>query len=1824
MAEDLDTILSPVPLTSLKEDLPPVQCRIWKGRDEYDTIELNAYPFDTLDTIKRMICNAYPDDPAFIPRFLFVGVPLNGDEPTMESLYHPMDYLWYANGETNPESTYQLVHPRKALAEPDLRFVDASGTWTSPTYVFRGRSTIEEVFLIPKGEMPVFHVFPLSMLVLGKTVMGEEEWNSHFAPYFFGVPVQGPYRATKEDLTFSKQIATFLSKREDGLEVLNRYLEEGVETPILSLTGIRQMILLWKKPVIGFEGSAHLFYELPVTRERPYLRLLPAEGDPITKLHVEGVLPIPSLEDPRILEGWGKEVSPSPGYDLCVVKYVHRPALSSSPPIYGTIHLLNDGTIKLLIQPPKQIKYLQPQTDFRNFTMRLEGVFDGLPQEVGDFEMKEASVIFSFTTEMRSAKFTKSRILARLPLFSFFFNEIKPLPNENPLISLRYKAVSQYASEGKVFSFITQYTASRSIDGEEVGEDLISALQEEFEVSEKEAKASIAKWHQEKGIFTVQVPEDGEYTESFHPGIDIHIHASHPTYVFHVNRMDGYASYRRIFTLLSLLFIEEDGYFNQNSDRGFSEAEEDMQEESMHQEEQSLRQSAIEELAGKPGRVRIMEEDLFNSDTEEPIAAKPAVSVRSKPADEELRAVNPKSWFIRKLQEIDPKLFDYKTEVEDDNGYSRMCTATDDRQPVIMTPDQYERMRAIYERDPIFWVEYPLEGTIEPIQPLGTEETMTVMRYGSDERTINYYFCPQYYCIFDEIMVRPVDFLAKTDREKKQKEKDTCPFCHGKLIKDKKRAVPGYTVLERRVKKDKFPKYIKFMADTTHPDKWALPCCFGMQATLRISDTRFDRLRTALQRQVIEEEENNDYESLVYHSEESREEYAVLLETIYRKYILEPNAQPDRGKFATAANPYDTFFRQNSTDSIVIRPSVQLKLRANAKGMLRLGIENTPTESLLGLIAPIIHRNTIQEVKDRILEVINPRIFLNSHFGNLVLEFYSPADVSAMPDVKQDLMQWANQHLGISVNSHTLYPLLRIYNAYHRFIAFIRDPTKRKDVRHLQPLLAEPGLFSKRGIQMIILEDHGDEAVTIACPIFGVSMDRNKKNDFVFVSRSMKTVGSTGNQYAHYEIYVHTLNRPAKGGELATHDSNLHWTNDSYDTWPPVIKERIEEYMTQCNSRYRSIYTSQQDVDSMAMIPLSKAVESASFVPEGIVKDTYNHIVGITFRSKPGSAQLVVLPVVDDGIISISTSFHIKNIYLDWEDIKAAPVDILVQYYRNKLEPLFSLYPGYRVKSIARHSLEKRIVAVQLQNGIYIPASDPKKEEDMMALGLPMVSVTQLEWDLNKKITGQPSVINSSDWEMMKENLVKNNGCGVDSELVRVSTYTEWKEWYQQFRMMVSNWIESPQAGSSVRKGIEDIIFHPDLPEYEKRKRLYLFLSSELLTWFYPDPNEWDKGAATFLRKDCRLIDRPDACSGSCYWKEEEGKCLLHVPDQIAIREDQGFVSTSELFTKRVIDELVRFPVRRKQLLSKGEISAISGTVQPIRQGDQYIIPESSPTWTNLLRMEWAKQIPEEVQYYEEMSREEEKQEQPEATLPPALQELLGDTTFTLQVSDHMDPSSPLLPLTSILGVTMEQLGLPEDAPILTKGSLIQYVKRMLKPIGLINLTGQTIEGIQPIQFVKPKKGEFITMILLVLLPDQVGVLLEEGSVDVEIASFPPVLRSRWEEAGEIDIVRKPDLAKPAAKPVLAKPVLAKPVLASMAPSTKPSLAKTAPMVAIENEESIDESIASSIAPSIAPSIERNGRMVRAAKPSLARPSLARPSLVRPSLASTKIEEESL
>jgi hypothetical protein len=1813
---DIDQILYPTVLTSLREDVPPVQCIVWKGVEEYESITFDkVYPFDTIDDIKRLICAHYANDPAFIPRFTFVGIPLgeaaySDEKPTNASVYIPLDWLWFPTETNDPTLTYILNNPRKTLTEPDMRFVSSDGSYASPNYEPRGRSTVEEVFLKPRdGKMPVLHVFSLKYLLRdyrGQIPISEEDWNKRFAPYYPYVSVDGPYEANEDDIEFGRKIQFFVKQREKGLNFVNRYLEEGIELPVMKVIGIRQLRLTWKKPVRGFEGGGYMFYRLPVTEKRPYLRLLPAEGSAITKLHVKGVLPIPTLEDPRILEVWGKETSPTPGIDFCSMKYVHRPSIGITQPIYGTVRIFNDGSLDLLLQPPKQIKKLDPILDFRNFSTILDDVFSGLPQTFEDFKLGEISVLFSLKLNIKSKKFTKPRLLERLPFFTSFFREIKSLPNEAPLISLRYKAVSQYATEDKIFSFLTQYATSKMLEGEAPDTTVITALQNEFQFSKKEATDAFANWYEKKGTFTLQVPEDSEFIESFNPGIDIHVYAQHPSYYFHVNRIDSYETYIRVYTLLSLMFIEEDEYFRVNigAAQELSAISEELEQESIQREEgaaasvKNASPNAVasveeeQEVAGTAaaasvknavqpmeGSVNSVPEwmvddpfadmgDAVNEGEVLPETAPSATVAATQPQesstsgkrsiqvapvaatqesakqlplreDDEQRLVNPKSWFIKKLQEIDPRLFKYKTDDTDDNGYSRKCSGYDDRQPSILTKDQYERMREIYEDDPIFWIVYPLEGTEEPIQPLGTEETMTVMKYGSDGDAINYYFCPQYYCLSDEIMIREKDFEAARDREGNPKPPNTCPFCIGKLITNNKKAVSGYTVIKRKDKKGSvYHSQIDFMGKTTHPEGFGLPCCFLKQTTLRISDPQFSHIRTYLQERAVEENaeevaeegEEQDFDELVFKGEEAIE-YAVLFETIQKRYILESNKHPDPGIFAACDTQFDRFFRQDSGEKIITRVAIHLKLRPTAVGFLRVGTENTIYESLLGVIAPLLYRNSINEVKERILEVITPRIFLNSHFGNLALEFFNPADGSAMPPTKQELMSWCSINLGVIVTSANLYSAIRLYNAYKRFIRFIRDPTQRKDLRHIQPLLAEPGLFTTRGIQLVVLEDNGAEQIMVKCPTFGVSLDRNKRNDFAFISRTLKNIGSTENVYARYELYVHTSNKPAKGGEGEIHETIIRWDYASRRFWPEIVQRRVDEYMTQCQGRYRSLYTSQEGINPMAMIPLSKAVEAAPVRPEGIVKDGYNHIVALTFRSKPGAQTLVALPIVDDGVISISSAFSIKNIYLDWEDFRVAAVEDVVNYYRKNLEPLFGLYPGYIVKYIARQKVDNKIVAVQLENGIYIPAGPAKDETSLGSLGLDVVVVEQFEWAINKQLAGIKPKINANSWEKTLEGTITEKGCGFDSELVRKSTYVQFEELYQQFRLMVSNWIVGQKAGSEVRKGMEEIIFNSDLPEFERRKRLYIFLSSTLLSWFYPDDEKWE-APASFLRKDCRLIDNQEGCTGTCFWKEGDGgagKCLLHVDatTQLADKPGERDVSTPELFVKRIIDELVRFPNRRRQLMRRGEVSKVSTIIQPIRQGDQYIIPESSPTWTNLLRLDWARQTPEQPKYYEEMSRDAtaENERPPEGELPAALEGILGaNTSFRLSVPDVPDVSKPLIPFTGLLGVTLDQIGLADDAKQLKKENLIKYVQVTSKPIGIIDLTG----GDARVEFVRPFTGAFDAATVFVFLPEQIGLLIrEEGDSTVKIAALPEAIQEKWRDAAVVQLRKKPAIAAP-------------------------------------------------------------------------------------------------
>ena len=1758
MALDIDRLLSPSILSSLHEDIPPVECVVWMGKDRYETIEIKAYPFDTLDMIKFMICERYP---AFHPRYLFVGIPNEDAPPSQSTTYLPLDYLWYSSQTQSVRETHSLYHPIKSIEQGDDWFVTADGSYASPIMEMRGRSTIEDVFLKPSGGyIPVLHVYSLSTLLnsyRGLTPISEVDWNKRFASYFPDVPLQGPYRPTSEDISFSKTIHTVVTKRTAILGKLNQLIEDSIMNNNLQVSGVQHLMLIWKKPIQGFEGVASLFYRIPVTERRPYLRLLPADGSPITKLHVKGVIPIPTLEDPYVLDGWGEETSPDPTKDVCVMKYVHLKSIGSMQPIYGTIFILDDGTMNLTIQPPKTIKKLKPIYDFNEFRAHIGNIMNGLPQPMDEYDLHEMSIQITVSVDLQSKRFTKARIMERLSYFQPLLTTIESLPNDNSIISLRYTAISQYASEDNVFQFLTQYAMQLRLTGISFElKQLIDILQEQFQFSTPYATEICRNWLKKRETFTLQQPDEGEFAESFHPGIDIHIYDKHPEYHISIHRINSYENYIRLYTILSILFVENDRYFpvkmldvglsvaTQKVDskillqegiyQGKQEAKEDT-DESYPSFDDILEEEPVELTAASASQKDMMHprSAIVMDEMVSKKAAEPAVSIRTP-----LREVDSTSWFISRLQEIDNELFKFTPAGGDNNGYTRKCARNEDRQPVVFTKEQYERMKEIYKNDSVFWIEYPLLGKEDPIQPKGTTYTITVMRYGSNIHNINYYFCPEYFCLVDEMMILPRDFENNRDREGQPKPRNSCPFCKGTLIGNSKGKILGQTVIRREKVRggDTSNLYIRFLTKTSHPRKLELPCCFTTSKHIRLfKNTAFDEIRAALQEDepIPAEDDVKDFGDMLYPTD-TVIPYGSYLLTIQKRNILESNKYLIPGAFGMATPVFDAFFKQNSLNTIVKRVTGNLKLRPNAHGFLRMGTENPINESLLGVIAPLLYLNNIKQVKERIIDAVVPRIFMNAHFGNLVLEFYDPRDTEAMPANQNELKMWSKEHLGIDITSNNRYHLLRIYNSHHRFIDFIKDPYQRKDLRHLQPLLAEPGLFRQEGLQLLIMNENGSEPVSISCPIFGVSMERHRLNEIAFVSRTILDTKHTS-----YNLYIYTSNRPAQGAQGDIHEPIIRWNYESRRYWPSIVKMRIDEYMTQCQSRYRTLYTPQPTINPMAMLPLSKAVDASPDSIEGLVKDTYNHVIGITFRIKPGNHPVVMLPVIDDGFVSIA--FSVDHIYLDIDDLNLAPLEDSITYYETKLSSLFALYPGYHIKYIARKKTgaqQGEIDALQLENGVYLPVGRPRNPEMWENEGnrkqlyekyrlQGMITYTHLQWNIDSEIQGQNWNPDEKEWKSSFESLHEEKSCGKDPTIT--STYREWEELYQQFRLMVSNWLTSDRAGPMMREEIEKIIFNHNLPEYERRKRLYIYLSPIMLNWFYPDNEyKWDKGISSFLRKDCNIIDQPDACTGTCHWKQDEGKCLLHVSDTTELGEKRN-VSTPELFTKRVIDELVRFPARRKQLLHTGGISKVASLLQPIHDGDQYIIPESSTTWTNLLRMDWTITASEKPKYYEEHSREEDitdMKEMEQGEIPPELKEILGmDTPLRMIVPDVRSSSSrmpPLLPFTSILGLTLDRLGLSAVDIRFKRDNLKEYVKETNRPIGMINLSGQKEPDEEIIQFVKPFTGSFQSVLILVFLPDRAGILIEKiGVSTVQVNQFAGQMKSRWESAGRVKTKHK-------------------------------------------------------------------------------------------------------
>jgi hypothetical protein len=1779
--EFLREVLYPTALSSFRESMPSgeIELVLHTSRTEESSITLkNMFPFMTLQDIKLALYIELKRDEAAIPEFIYLAN--HGPAPGKSFLggqVAPVDFSWNFPG-VSASKPFLNKAPFELAGGPSLdgRFVDANGERKLVSSVERERMTIEDAFIKKSGTIPVLHAYlykDLLAAIPGAKPPSEKDWNGRLYPYFpYLTPATGGPSA--EQKTQVQRLVTVFARRQQFLIRLESLLEGGLPLIPLTLAGVRFLRLTWgkRKEIPGIEAQ---FYEAGVNERRPFMRLIPTEGSGISKVFLKDGK-TPDIHDPKMLVVWSQERNPTPEQDYAFAKILLRKGLFNVVPIYATLRLFNDGSADCIIEPPKGAKKLEPRTDLESLGENIvEGLKD-LPYISSQPDIGNAALVLGVKLPKSVAAITQRVIRARLPIFSAFFQEIAALPGEKPLAMLRFKLVSNFATEDRVQTFLTQVINRKVLRGEGLLTDLVELVADEFQMDIADARKQVAKKLQAQGDVVLVTPETKDYMLQYNPGIDVAVFAQHPFYTFHLYRVNSLENLQRVMTALSLLMSAgtEDLQVGEKAVKELQTAEKASATEAEVEAEVEVAAvepvepvAAADAVAEAPAETTVLGAEeidefidyfgAFGGDEaqgnaanasvaaaqqegtpfpEPPLEGKaapaePATQAAAAPAQELRReiaatTVAPKeelegigvapiatatatvtqeddeeapttgetgiaNYFLTKLKEADSRLFDYTKSHPSLKRYVSKCQPTYGRQPAVLSEEKFQEMQQEYANDDVVFQVYPLEPG-EPDRPPGQveKEYFTVLRYGTSPQKQNYYLCCRYFCTRDEIMVRDVDLESTKMRRPvgASKKAGECPFCRGTIIRSKKSPGPGQTILERPVKpltKDARHLFIRFLKSTPHPEGFYLPCCFLDESPVRFKDNpAFDKYKdwglapkpstmrpagsaAAVAAAAADEEEEQERRAAAGPRIESGLpllDYYVTMASVTKKYIVGAEKLPlevgtittgNRGEPQIGLLPavLDPYFNQDQTQ-LVSRAFNPQKIKPDGMGFLRIGIENRlrfKNDSFLAAIAPFFLLNSAEQMKDLLLSKITPRVFLAMNYGNLALEFYDPADSIVKRPEDSELAVWAEEELSVSLHEENKEALVRAYVSHTTFQGWLKSDQTKKEFRHFALLLAQSGFMrsgARGGLTIIVLDILKSGKMTVRCPPYGYNAELMSKNDVGFLMHHWSGI---------WEPIFHVDNRSEERG---LDHFTLVFQMANIGQWPPIVLQRQQEFSAQCSSAGRGFYTSQSDMNPLAMIPASVAkrilAKDTKVVLAAVLRDSYNHVGALLYKDRGNmGGGYLPLPVSDDGELITD-----KELVMDWDDpeFKRAPIEQVLAFYKNYVEPRFALYPGFSPIRVVKSRKSGTIEAMQLRNGLYVPVATMSSEEGKAAMeGSPMVEVDEMEWTINHEIC------------------LEEKGSEIPGEKGRMDA-TNFQEVFEHLRLTFSNWLASKEDGGEFRKVLEGVIFSRKLPLFEKRKRLDILLGREISKWMTTDYTEEDAkraDEASLLRVDCRVRGK-EACGGRCVWRQEAAtKCMIHAPEETELGESEKKVSAPRVLLLRLIEELLRYGERRRQLLEQ-DVSRLATLDRPItlgkpgQVGKERIYPEKSAAWYELLRLEWSAKLDENAVYIEEMGREGAAAvaaplapQEDSTALPPSLQTVLNG-------SAEADPKTGALrllraPFESIftpIGLITKQLGIAKDTVAMTDKMIREAVQMTARPFVQIDLRADPPEVI--------------------------------------------------------------------------------------------------------------------------------------------------------------------
>ena len=1828
-------ILRPTNISSLKSPLKfeKVSIIIYKDGAEEELEFENIYPFYTVSDLSTMIYATKESKEEFHPQNQCLLI------KTATGKFINLKYLF------NKTNAIEFISPLELAAsgKANPKFVDLEGNPQIQDITSRDQMLLETVLFkknMSDSDVYTIHLFLYSDILRsypGLRPINRVDWEGIFKIYFPQADkAQEDGSLSDAQRAYAPVRLQRFIERQRIIERLDQALVEGMPLrrpgessrgDSINFSNVRNLRFTWDKPsskaAVGYQPFRleSVFYDMPVSTVVPYIRYYPTANSstPISKVHVEGPLNIPSMEDPQILQKWSQERPLLPEEEFLMAKILIRAGSGSVNPLYASLFIFQDGQAMFAIQPNSDTKSLSKEADLYNLVPILNTVMKSIPglqpklgkalpflpvYSPATVKLTDAYVVLSLWLDKEDTEQITQRSLYKvLPFFRPFFQVTSsPIKEQNPIVFLRYKGVNNFQTPSRDFQFLIRVLDLQKMQGQTSLPALVKFYKEEFDVSDEVANRRVSAFLNDREKYELTNPETLEYTQSENPGIDIAIFGKHPFYTFHIYRVDSKITLERIKTLLSLLVSVSPSLFSEHSAEVLAEedaeasasAEAEADAEAAAPEEvpsaegeaKSLTVAAaaldapaeqelamiddglgdfggfgdegegVEEASGEPAEANL--KTLAQADSPEespPVPGAPAKAPKAKAKDEDeedditdisqIKQQPSRIYFRKRLQFYDRKLFSYSKTHPSLKKYPSMCAANALKQPTVMTEGEFERMKDTYSADidagRLIFKEYPVKkgSAAAPSivkNPTGKTEIITTLRYGSNllPGQANIFICSEYWCRNDDMVILKDDFEKTVDRKGKPKPKNTCPFCRGGLVNNRDMIVEGESVIQRLGKGkeagDKKHLFINFLKKTPHPQGLYLPCCFISDHLIDDKNPAYESLTKKAQTIVGEpvvpalaEAVEAAKQEVPFLPKPKQDEvkliavdYKSTLKDIFsesmtdRPYIVGAEKLPleltKKGpQIGIVPKGVDTYFTQDSLGTatkpgLVVQDHTVWKLmidnttkKPKATGFFRIAAENNKRnqpEAFLAAIAPYFGENSAAAMKRRILELVQPNIFLSLNYGNFLFDFYNPMT----PDPKQIgiIREFAQKRLLVDFLVGTPKELvIRAWKGFMGFTAFMGDTTRVKEYRQFASMLALPNLFQwedfseiqrSNGIQFIVLEIAHDNSVEVRCPPYGVSK-ATLNCDIAFILHYASGI---------WEPLFH-IRSDEDVSEITT-----VFTRDTYATWPSIVKQRVKEFEQLCHSSGLGMYTDSPSVKATSLMPLSTAMKIEETEVYGIMRDIYNHVSFVIYKDTSGGVDaLVLVPVVDDGTMYPST-----RIVVEWKSLfkKLATQDVVKAFYEARIQPALeteiqklSYQPGTLYRLDKTDDLREYVYALQLQLGLHVPvkASASSEGAEDMAEG------SEISWSIDRKIAFG--------------SLTPDASLTID--------HKEFEEIYQHLRFSFANWFSL--ASPSFKTEINNIIFKDggpniDLPLYEKRQRLSIKLKKEIEGWLDSSASRPNR-QPSLKRIDCRVVVEEGGCKDRCVWKTSEGssstaspRCLLHTPETFDLGVKQ--VSAIDLLINKLIEELIRFPLKRDELLHQ-RVSQYVKLSEAFRSGNQYIVPEDLPAWSELLRMEWTKKS--ESKYIEEYTAIEPENfvaEDAVTSFPtkdiPVLATMFGPDFFFIE--EGSGSITKIIEDMGIPGTDLEAIGQTPDSPIVDL-DIAKYIAQELKYSFYQLLYPPGNPAPEDPLSVKLQLNIKTTapFLVIVKLPDErVGVISKSSTLElIEITNLPPKVR---------------------------------------------------------------------------------------------------------------------